>query len=138
MSSNYSVNNNSTTQNNTTGTSTNSTGKSSLGKDDFLKLLVTQLQYQDPLQPMDNTQFIAQMAQFSSLEQMQNLNSSMTVSQASSMIGKTISWTDDNGKAQSGVVDSVKITDGTPYVVVAGTSVDLDKITTIQNAATKA
>lgn len=53
-----------------------------LGKDAFLKLMITQLQYQDPLDPMDNKDSIAQMAQFSALEQMQNLNSNMQISQA--------------------------------------------------------
>lgn len=53
-----------------------------LGKDAFLQLMITQLQYQDPLEPMDNQESIAQMAQFSALEQMQNLNTNMQISQA--------------------------------------------------------
>ena len=64
-------------------------GTTNLGKDDFLKLLVTQLRYQNPLEPMDNKEYIAQLAQFSSLEQMQNLNMQLANLSAISTIGKT-------------------------------------------------
>ncbi len=73
------------------------TAQQSLGKDDFLKLLITQLSNQDPTSPMDNTAFIAQMAEFSSLEQMTNMNSNfekmnsmLSSSQAVNTIGKTV------------------------------------------------
>ncbi len=56
---------------------TQTQSSSALGKDDFLKLLVTQLHYQDPLNPTDGTEFSAQLAQFSSLEQLQNINDSL-------------------------------------------------------------
>lgn len=69
---------------------TSSTGTDTLGKDDFLRLLITQLRYQDPLSPMDDKEFIAQMAQFSSLEQMQNLYKLSELQQATSLLGRSV------------------------------------------------
>lgn len=94
-----------------------------LDKDAFLKLLITQLQYQDPLEPMDNTEFVSQMAQFTSLEQMQNLNTTMTASQAFGLIGKGVyatSLDEKTGKYNEyyGVVDSVKMINGEPYLAI--------------------
>ncbi|MBP3365992.1 MAG: flagellar hook assembly protein FlgD [Treponema sp.] len=84
-----------------------------LGKDDFLKLLITQLSNQDPTSPMENTEFIAQMAQFSSLEQMTNMNqefakmnSMLVSSQAVSTIGRTVDVSLGDTKT-TGVVEAV-------------------------------
>lgn len=81
---------------------TRQTGNSELGKDAFLKLLITQLQHQDPTNPMDDREFISQMAQFSSLEQMQNMTKAMESLLASqqqtqmmnysTFIGKEVKW----------------------------------------------
>jgi len=82
----------------TTSSATQAPGE--LGRDDFLNLLVTQLQYQDPLNPMDSADFTAQLAQFSSLEQLTNMNEQLEAlavaqtdlnnSQAVSYIGRTV------------------------------------------------
>jgi flagellar basal-body rod modification protein FlgD len=88
---------------------TQRTAKDNLGKDDFLKILVTQLTHQDPTQPMQDRDFIAQMAQFSSLEQMQNLNKEFSrvagliaMSQATALIGKTVDIAVNVGKDEEG------------------------------------
>ncbi len=106
----------------TTGTKASKRNTGELGKDEFLNLLVTQLRYQDPLNPQDDTQFIAQMAQFSALEQMQNLNTSYSASRAFNMIGKVISANVSGGSKGTniitGEVSSVKLQSGKVYVVV--------------------
>ena len=109
---------NATNTNTNTNTATATKSNSSLGKDDFLNLLVTQLQYQNPLDPMDNTAFVAQMAQFSSLEQMQNLNTTMTNMQASNMIGNTINFKNDSGNVIAGVVGGTTTYSGVTSLVV--------------------
>jgi len=107
--------------------STTGTAGSALGKDAFLQLLVTQLKNQDPLSPTDNTQFVSQMAQFSSLESMQNLNTtvdslattyqSSQALQASSLVGRSVVVATD-----SAVLDPTKGITGS--VTVSGTSTD--------------
>jgi flagellar basal-body rod modification protein FlgD len=100
-----------------------------LGKDDFLKLLSAQLQYQNPMDPMDNTQFVAQMANFSTLEQVTNLATAQanlakteTAQQAIALIGHTVSYVDANDKTQSGTVKSVETAGGTPTLTIDGVS----------------
>jgi flagellar basal-body rod modification protein FlgD len=90
-----------------------------LGRDDFLRLLLTQLQYQDPLNPLENNEFVAQMAQFSSLEQMQNMNRSTSMQQAHSLLGRWVEGTYYNEKTGAfhevkGFVEAVVVVNGEP------------------------
>lgn len=98
-----------------------------LGKDAFLRLLITELQHQNPLEPMNNREFVTQMAQFSALEQMQNLNKAFEsmallelASQASNLLGKNIRTMDESGNPLEGKVTSVKLSSGIPIVVLDG------------------
>lgn len=108
------------------------TGDGTLGKDDFMKLLIAQLQNQDPTNPMKDNEFIAQMAQFSSLEQTMNLSKSFEkfaeaqnqsqLIQYNSFVGKNIRWheiteeTGEDGKPivseGTGRISSIKFVDG--------------------------
>jgi flagellar basal-body rod modification protein FlgD len=88
--------------------------KSTLDRDDFLKILITQLTHQDPTQPMEDREFVAQMAQFSTLEQMVNMGSDIARlsalvarSQAYSLLGKTVTVTEGD-RTVSGRVDEVR------------------------------
>lgn len=117
-------------------TSTNTRNTGELGKDDFLNLMVTQLKYQDPLQPTDDKEFIGQMAQFSALEQMQNMNTSLSNSQAFSLIGKhitanTVDSKTAETKVTEGDVTSVKVKSGKSYVVVDGEDIPVNKIVNV-------
>lgn len=118
----------SATSQSTTNTQ-NKNKNNELGKDSFLNLLVTQLRNQNPLDPVSDTDFIAQMAQFSSLEQMQNMNKEVTNSRATSLVGKTIQFTHpETGELQSGYVNGVKMVDGSTVLIVGDIDVPMDKI----------
>lgn len=102
-----------------TSTKVDTKGTTRLGKDAFLQLLVAQMQYQDPLEPSSDTEWIAQLAQFSSLEEMQNMSAALTNSQAFSMVGKTVSINTGTG-TKEGVVDYVTMSGNKTYVSVDG------------------
>ena len=101
--------------------------KSQLGKDAFLKLLTTQLQHQDPLNPMEDTEFMGQMAQFSTLEQITNMAGANTAmadnlafNKSVSLIGRTVTYMDEDKQTHTGTVDRVTTKDGKPALTVGG------------------
>lgn len=95
-----------------------------IGQEDFLKILLTQLSYQDPLKPMDNQEFIAQMAQFTTLEQTKQLNdrldsllSIQSSDQSIGLIGKTVEINTSSGAAV-GAVTVISFSNGSPELTV--------------------
>ena len=107
-----------------------------LGKDDFLRLLVTQLKYQDPMSPSDNQQFMAQMAQFAMVEGINNLQSTLGSLQGVNLIGKEITYTADDGSTKSGTASAIAM-DGSSYTVKVGDD-DVDPAKIIGVATTSA
>ncbi|MFP4697250.1 MAG: flagellar hook capping FlgD N-terminal domain-containing protein [Eubacteriales bacterium] len=104
-----------------------------MGKDTFLELLTTQMRYQDPLDPTDDKEFLAQMAQFTSLEQMQNLNHNFTLQQGFTLIGKEVvaKVIDPNTTEENwieGKVESVNINAGEMYLEVNDKTISLEDI----------
>ena len=91
----------------------------SVDKEQFLNLLVTELKYQDPLEPMDNTQYVSQLATFSELEQMQNVAKTSEVSRATAMVGSLVRVETTN--ETTGAV--TEVTGKVDYVSVSGTNV---------------
>jgi flagellar basal-body rod modification protein FlgD len=114
--------------------SSDSTSSNELGKEAFLQLLITQMQYQDPLDPQDNSEMVSQLAQFSALEEMQNVVSSLSNSQALSLVGKNViievgkSSGSDNTTTVGGTVDYVQMVDGSAKLSINGSLYDYDDL----------
>lgn len=110
-----------------------------LGKDAFLQLLVCQMQNQDPLNPSSDTEYIAQLATFSQLEELQNLSAGVTSMQSMSMVGKyvTVSTTNSTGSTvlQGGFVDVVTIKNGKSYVVIGDNEYPAENVTEVYDDA---
>jgi flagellar basal-body rod modification protein FlgD len=113
-----------------------------MGKDEFLKILIAQLSHQDPTQPMQDKEFIAQMAQFSSLEQMTNVSSEITKvaallekGQAVSLLGRTVEIA-AGSQIVKGRVDEVSGGDF-PQILVNGLFYDVSQVQRVRRAGTE-
>lgn len=116
---------------------------SSDDKDMFLQLMVAQMKYQDPLNPTDSSQFLAQTAQFTALEKMQDVadQSAMLLSTqlafgASSLIGQTVRWYDDTGSELSGTVQGTTYLATGPVLSVDGKQVPITDVISVGDAPT--
>ena len=127
--------------------STSNLSSSNISMQDFLNILLTQLTYQDPLKPMDNQEFMAQLAQFTTLGQTQELNtkidslvSTQASMQAIGLLGKSVSFTNAQGESTTGTVKELSWAGTTPMLTlqdVPGTGtvsgVSLSQVTLIKN-----
>jgi flagellar basal-body rod modification protein FlgD len=117
-------------------TSTSSTGLS-LDPSAFLNLFITQLQYQDPLSPMDPSEMTTVLAQLTTVQDLSNLQTSFQQSLANGMIGEQVTYSStSSGTPQTGTVTAAEVQNGTVGVVVSGAFVPLSSITEIQPTAT--
>ena len=126
----------------TSKSSSTSEGMNSLGKDDFLSLLITQMENQDPLNPRQDTEFIAQMAQFSTLEQSKSmqqdiaaLRSEQQLLQANAVLGHVVALEDEQGTLIRGPVSAIQLEAGTPKLVVNGQPYDLSTLLSVEPPA---
>jgi flagellar basal-body rod modification protein FlgD len=115
-----------------------------LGQADFLKLIVTQMKSQDPMNPQKDTEFIAQMAQFSALEQSKTMQTDIAgmrnqqqILQANALLGQTVGLQVNQDNMATGVVSAVQIVAGTPKIVVDGTPFDLSQVLSIKPTMVK-
>lgn len=112
---------------------------STLGKDAFLQLLVTQMKYQDPLSPQDNSEYIAQLATFSQLEELQNMSNTIQISQASALTGETVimkTKSSVTGELMyvTGTVDYVVIESNKAYLCINGGKYSIEDLDTVIDA----
>ena len=116
----------------------NAAPSSTMDKESFLQLLVTQMKYQNPLEPTDNTEYVAQLAQFSELEQMQNLSGSMNLQRASGLVGQyaVMEHTNESTGALTtveGKVDSVYFENNKAYLNIGGSSYSIDELKNVMD-----
>jgi flagellar basal-body rod modification protein FlgD len=105
-----------------------------LSQSDFLQLLVAQMQNQNPMDPTSGTEYMAELAQFSTVEGITQLNTSFSaqsLTQSAALIGQTVQYTDAKGNAASGVVNSVSMNNGQVALDINNTDVGLSQVQSI-------
>jgi flagellar basal-body rod modification protein FlgD len=109
------------------------------GQDTFLKLLMAEMQHQDPLQPTDSAAMMTQMAQFSAVEGLNKLNTQLTAlniqqdfASAVTMIGKTVTWLDEQGATHTGAVQAVKPSPTGAILTIDGSDVPSGEVKEVQ------
>ena len=113
-----------------------------LGQNEFLKLLVTQMRNQDPMQPVSDTEFIAQMAQFSSLEQTKTMSADITklrqgndFLQATNLLGKEVRLHLGDMEFTKGIVTDLNVKDGEARIIVGNKTYTLDQVNSVSSEA---
>jgi flagellar basal-body rod modification protein FlgD len=122
----------------TTGTAdgaTSQTDPAPVGKDMFLKLLVAQLKYQNPMEPVDSSQFMAQTAQFTMVEKLQAMAAQTDVlvageasQRAAGLLGRQVTYLDNQGATQTGVVTGTRFGTEGPVLLLGATEIFLDDV----------
>jgi flagellar basal-body rod modification protein FlgD len=122
---------------------TTETGPQAMGKDMFLKLLVAQLRYQNPMQPVDSSQFMAQTAQFSMVEKLEAMAAQTDAlvageasQRAAGLLGRQVSYVDGQGATQTGVVTGTRLGSDGPVLLLGKTEVPLAGVREVSLAPT--
>jgi flagellar basal-body rod modification protein FlgD len=117
--------------------------RQTLDQQDFLKLLIAQMSAQDPLNPISNTDFVGQMAQFSTLQQTETMQkdiaqirSSQSLTQAGGLLGRIVQVQGAQGVPVTGVVSAVTMEAGTPILIVNGQQYGLSQVLSVSLAST--
>jgi flagellar basal-body rod modification protein FlgD len=131
MSSVTGLTNQTTPINGSVSTDTVSSSQQTLTQNDFMQLLVAQMENQDPMNPQSDTDMAAQMAQFTSLTQSSAMASSLSMMQANSLIGSTVTIQVDSKNTTSGVVQGVTMDNGTPQIVVNNSAYGVSQVVTV-------
>jgi flagellar basal-body rod modification protein FlgD len=131
MSSVTSLTNQSSPINGAVSNDTVSGPQQTLTQNDFMQLLVAQMENQDPLNPQSDTDMAAQMAQFTSLTQSSAMASSLSMMQANSLIGSTVTIQVDSQNTTSGTVQNVTMDNGVPQIVVNNTAYGLSQVVSV-------